>query len=82
MAIQSHRRVVFEELLRLVEEYDDCERANDRWNLDDALSNLIIKLNVETRYARKLQAPAKAKAATENTFAVVRINAETLCYVS
>jgi hypothetical protein len=49
------RLVVFEELHRLTQEYDACKDAEDHWNVDDALSQLIVRLNGETRRARKLR---------------------------
>lgn len=52
--MSPNRKPVFNELHRLVSEYDDCIGANERWNVDDALSDLIIRLNGETRRARKL----------------------------
>ncbi len=54
----NHRHAVFSELHRLVDEYDEAvaaPNADARWNVDDALSALIIRLNGETRRARKLQ---------------------------
>jgi len=51
----NNRHIVFEEIHRLVAEYDGCECRDDRWNVDDALSDLIIRLNGETRRARKVQ---------------------------
>lgn len=54
MPAQSNDRlVVFEELHRLTQEYDACK--DNHWNVDDALSQLIIRLNGETRRARKLR---------------------------
>jgi hypothetical protein len=59
MAIPSSRKVVFEELHRLVQEFDDCDGANSCWDVDDALSQLIVRLNGETRRARKLRGVAQ-----------------------
>ena len=54
----THRDHVFDELYRLVSEYDEVASAGDSsggWHVDDALSVLIVRLNVETRRARKLR---------------------------
>jgi len=62
MPKNPHRHTVLEELHRLVEDYDGCPGADTRWNLDDALSDLIIRLNGETRRARKhQQAPVESE---------------------
>jgi hypothetical protein len=55
MPNNAHRHTVFQEIQRLVQDYDECPAAHTHWNLDDALSDLIIRLNGETRRARKVQ---------------------------
>ena len=56
----SNRQVVFEELHTLVDEYDQC--PNTEWQVDDVLSNLIIRLNGEIRRARKVHTPVEVEA--------------------
>ena len=60
------RAAVFHEIQRLVLEYDDAVASHDSnfvWNVDDALSDIIIRLNGETRRVRKLKTMEQAKAA-------------------
>jgi len=60
------RAAVFHEIQRLVLEYDVAVASHDSnfgWNVDDALSDIIIRLNGETRRVRKLKATEQAKAA-------------------
>ncbi|MEI6235738.1 MAG: hypothetical protein WCT04_22000 [Planctomycetota bacterium] len=60
------RAAVFHEIQRLVLEYDDTVASHDSnfvWNVDDALSDIIIRLNGEARRVRKLTAIKQAKAA-------------------
>jgi len=60
------RAAVFHEIQRLVFEYDDAVASHDSnfvWNVDDALSDIIIRLNGEARRVRKLTAIKQAKAA-------------------
>ena len=57
-ATPTHRDRVFDELYRLVSEYDEVASTGDTtggWDVDDAISMLIVRLNVETRRARKLR---------------------------
>jgi len=66
MTATNPRDVVFRELQTLVAEYDDAvsiQNANARWNVDDALSDIIIRLNGETRRVRKLQTLEQTEAA-------------------
>ena len=61
----KRRGFVFEELFRLVSEYDEAMSAGDvksDWNVDDALGTFLIRLNGETRRARKLQNAVKMDA--------------------
>ena len=57
MTATKPRDAVFREIQTLVGEYDDAvsiPHTDARWNIDDALSDLIIRLNGETRRVRKL----------------------------
>ncbi len=66
MTITNPRAAVFRELQTLVSEYDDAvsiPHTDARWNIDEALSDLIIRLNCETRRVRKLKAIEQAEAA-------------------
>ena len=66
MPATNCRAAVFHEIQRLVLEYDDAVTSHDSdfvWNVDDALSDIIIRLNGETRRVRKLTAMEQAKAA-------------------
>ena len=58
MTVRNHRDAVFRELETLVGEYDAAvspENTGACWDVNEALAHLIIKLNGETRLARKLQ---------------------------
>ncbi len=61
MISNNRRHAVFNEIQRLVADYDDAvarHDSDDFWSVDDALSNIIIRLNGETRRIRKIkQAP-------------------------
>jgi len=66
MTTNKCRAVVFRELQTLVAEYDTAvsiQEADARWNVDDAISDLIIRLNGETRRARKLAKAVQTEAA-------------------
>ena len=66
MAATNHRSAVISELQTLVREYDaavSIQNADARWNVDDALSDIIVRLNGETRRARKLQKSEQKEAA-------------------
>ena len=66
MTATKPRDAVFRELQMLVSEYDDAvsiQNSNARWNVDDALSDIIIRLNGETRRARKFQMSKQTEAA-------------------
>ena len=66
MTATNTRDVVFRELQTLVSEYDDAvsiQNTDARWNVDDALSDIIIRLNGETRRARKLLMSKQTEAA-------------------
>ena len=66
MTATNPRDVVFRELQTLVNEYDNAvsiQNADARWNIDDALSDIIIRLNGETRRVRKLQMSKQTEAA-------------------
>ena len=66
MTATKPRDAVFRELQTLVSEYDDAvsiQNADARWNVDDALSDIIIQLNGETRRIRKFQKPVQTEAA-------------------
>lgn len=61
MISTNRRHAVFNEIQRLVAEYDDAVALHDFddfWSVDDALSNIIIRLNGETRRVRKIQQAA------------------------
>jgi DNA-binding GntR family transcriptional regulator len=58
MTATNPRDAVFRELQTLVGEYDAAvspENADAHWDVNEALAHLIIKINGETRLARKLQ---------------------------
>jgi hypothetical protein len=66
MTATNHRDAVFREIQTLVGEYDAAvspEYAGARWDVNEALAHLIIKLNGETRLARKLQQVQKTDVA-------------------
>ena len=66
MTVTNPRDIVFRELQALVREYDEAvsiQNADARWNVDDALSDIIIRLNGETRRVRKLKTMEQAEAA-------------------
>ena len=66
MPAKNCRAAVFHEIQRLVLEYDDAVASHDSdlvWNVDDALSDIIIRLNGETRRIRKINAMELSKAA-------------------
>ena len=66
MTATNRRDVVFRELQTLVSEYDNIvsiQNADARWNVDDALSDIIIRLNGETRRVRKHQTLEQTEAA-------------------
>ena len=66
MAATNHRDAVFRELQTLVGEYDAVvspENSGARWDVNEVLAHLIIKLNGETRFVRKLQKSAGTSAA-------------------
>ncbi|MEI6235785.1 MAG: hypothetical protein WCT04_22245 [Planctomycetota bacterium] len=57
MTATNHRDAVFREIQTLACEYDDAisvPHSYARWNVDDALADIIIRLNGETRRVRKL----------------------------
>ena len=62
MISSNRRHAVFSEIQRLVAQYDDAighHNSDDLWSVDDALSNIIIRLNGETRRVRKIQQTAE-----------------------
>ena len=66
MTATHQRTAVFNELQTLVSEYDNAFAAQNtdaRWNVDDALSGIIIRLNGETRRVRRLQTSKQTAAA-------------------
>lgn len=63
---RRRREAVFKELHALVNEFDAV--ANDAsWNVDDQLSNLLVRLNGEIRRARKAQHSVLAQVCQEAT---------------
>jgi hypothetical protein len=53
----SRRDAVFNEIRNLVSEIDACDRSlgfiHEGWSVDDALEEIIMKLNAELRCNRK-----------------------------
>ena len=66
MTATNPRAAVFNELQTLVSEYDTAfaaQNSESRWNIDDALSDIIIRLNGETRRVRNLKTTEQTEAA-------------------
>ena len=66
MTATNPRAAVFNELQTLVSEYDTAFAAGNseaRWNIDDALSDIIIRLNGETRRVRNFNKTEQKEAA-------------------
>jgi hypothetical protein len=64
--MQKRRDFVFNELHRLVCEFDDAvsdSRIESAWDVDHELGAMLIRLNIETRCVRKLQKPVQTEAA-------------------
>jgi hypothetical protein len=61
----SRRDAVFAEIRQLVTEVDAIDRSlagiGEGWCIDDALSEIVIKLNAEIRQARKRRKLAASK---------------------
>jgi hypothetical protein len=66
MTALNRRDAVFRELQTLVHEYDEAVSSQNPdvlWNVDDALSDIIIRLNGETRRIRKFKKTERTEAA-------------------
>ena len=64
--MKKHREFVFNELFRLVCDFDDAVSTSgveSGWDVDGALGAILIRLNGETRRVRKLQNAACAEVA-------------------
>ena len=56
--MKKRREFVFNELFRLVSDFDDSVSASgveSDWDVDHALGAILLRLNVETRRIRKRQ---------------------------
>ena len=64
--MQKRRDFVFNELHRLVCEFDDAVSTSgieNAWDVDHELGAMLIRLNIETRCVHKLQKPVQSEAA-------------------
>ncbi len=55
--MMNSRTTVLAELGTLVTEYDAVSKPNSAWCVDDALGQLLIRLNAEIRRTRKSTEP-------------------------
>jgi hypothetical protein len=63
--MKKRRDFVFDELFRLVCEYDHAVSSSgieNGWDVDGALGAILIRLNGETRRIRKIQSAEKLDA--------------------
>lgn len=64
--MNKRRKFVFDELYRLVCDFDDAMLASgveSDWDVDHELGAILIRLNGETNRVRKLQKPMQTEAA-------------------